>query len=123
MKEVHDKTYGSCGKVSLYRRLQRASFYWPSMGKDTDRVQTQCRTCQLAADREESYAVFISEDWRCTFIQYLTKGILPQKHGERYKLKRLATRYFLYNTILFKKGYNGDPLRCLGPKEAKEMIK
>ena len=40
LKEVHDKTYGSCGKVSLYRRLQRASFYWPSMGKDADRVQT-----------------------------------------------------------------------------------
>ena len=93
------------------------------MGKDADRVQTQCGTCQLAADREESYAVFISEDWRSPFIQYLTKGILPQKHGERYKLKRLATRYFLYNTILFKKGYNGNPLRCLGPKEAKEMIK
>ena len=24
--------------------------------------------------------------------------------------------------VLFKKGYNGDPLRCLGPEEAKEMI-
>ena len=33
-------TYGSCGEVSLYRRLQRANFYWPSMGKDVDRVQT-----------------------------------------------------------------------------------
>ena len=55
-------TYGSCGEVSLYRRLQRADFYWPSMGKDADRVQTQCGTCQFAAEREESYAVFISED-------------------------------------------------------------
>ena len=24
--------------------------------------------------------------------------------------------------VLFKKGYDGDPLRCLGPEEAKEMI-
>ena len=64
LKEVHDKTCGFCGEVSLYRRLQRAGFCWPSMGKDVDRVQTQCRTCQLAANREESYAVFISEDWR-----------------------------------------------------------
>ena len=62
LKEVHDKTCGSYGEVSLYRRLQRAGFYWPSMGKDADQVQTQCGTCQLAADREESYAVFISED-------------------------------------------------------------
>ena len=93
------------------------------MGKEADQVQTQCGTYQLAADREESYAVFINEDWRSPFIQYLTKGILPQKHSERYKLKRLATRYFLHNTVLFKKGYDGDPLRYLGPEEAKEMIK
>ena len=69
------------------------------------------------ANKEESYAVFISEDWRSPFIQYLTEGILPQK------LKRLATRYVLHNTVLFKKRYNGDPLRCLGLEEAKEMIK
>ena len=36
LKEIHDKTCGSCGEVSLYRRLQRAGFYWPSMGKDTN---------------------------------------------------------------------------------------
>ena len=33
LKDVHDKTCGSCGEVSLYCRLQRAGFYWPSMGK------------------------------------------------------------------------------------------
>ena len=40
LKEVHDKTCGSCEKVNLYYRLQRAGFYWPSMGKDADQVQT-----------------------------------------------------------------------------------
>ena len=102
MKEVHDKTCGSCGEVSLYYRLQRAGFYWPSMGKDADQVQIQCGTCQLVVDREESYVVFTSEDWRSPFMQYLTEGILPQKHSERYKLRRLATRYFLHNVVLFK---------------------
>ena len=80
LKEVHDKTCGSCGEVSLYRRLQRAGFYWPSMGKDADQVQTQCGTCQLAADREESYAVFASEDWRSPFVQYLTKPPTIKAH-------------------------------------------
>ena len=93
------------------------------MGKDADQVQTYCKTCQLMADREESYAMFVSEDWRSPFMQYLTEGILPQKHSESYKLKRLATRYFLHDAVLFKKGYVGDPLRCLGPEEAKDMIK
>ena len=95
-------TCGSYGEVNLYYRLQRAGFYWPSMGKDADQVQTQCKTYQLAADREESYAMSASEDWRSLFTQYLTKGILPQKHSERYKLRRLATRYFLHNIVLFK---------------------
>ena len=53
------------------------------MGKDADLVQTQCEGCHLAADKEESYAVFISEDWRSPFVQYLTEGILPQKHSEK----------------------------------------
>ena len=77
LKEIHDKTCASCGEVSLYHRLQRAGFYWPSIGKDADQVQTQCGTRQLAADREESYVVFIGEDWRSSFMQYLTEGILP----------------------------------------------
>ena len=55
-------------------------------------------------------------------MQYLAEGILPQKYSERYKLKRLATHYFLHDGVLFKKGYAGDPLRCLGPKEVREMI-
>ena len=123
MKEIHDKTCGSCGKVSLYCRLQRAGFYWPSMGKDANQVQTQCRTCQLSADKKKSYVVFINEDWRSPFMQYLIEGVLPQRHSERYKLKRLATRYFLHNTVLFKKGYDGDLLRCLslGERNDKEV--
>ena len=123
LKEVHDKTCGFCGEVNLYRRLQRAGFYWPSMGKDVDQVQIQCETYQLTADREESYTVFISEDWRSPFVQHLTEGILPQRHSERYKLKRLTIRYFLHDRVLFKKAYDRDPLQCLGLEEASEMIK
>ena len=93
------------------------------MDKDADQVQTQCEACQLAANREKSYAVFTSEDWRNLFVQYLVKGILPQKHSERYKFKGLAARYFLHEGVLFKKGYDRDPLRYLGPEEAGEIIK
>ena len=61
-REVHDRTYGLCGQVSPYRRLQRVGFYWSSMGKDADQVQTQCEAYQFATNREESYVVFISKD-------------------------------------------------------------
>ena len=61
LKNVHDKTCGSYEEVNLYHRLQRADFYWPSIGKEANQVQTQCGTYQLMANREESYVVFISE--------------------------------------------------------------
>ena len=93
------------------------------MSKDKDQVQTQCKAYQLAVDREESYAIFVSEGWRSPFMEYLKEGILPQKYSERYKLKRLAACYFLHNGVLFKKRYDRDPLRCLGTEEASEMIK
>ena len=47
LKEVHDKTCRSCEEINLYRRLQRAGFYWPSMGTDADQVQTQCETGEV----------------------------------------------------------------------------
>ena len=40
-----------------------------------------------------------------------------------HRLKKLAVRYFLQNGILFKRGYSGDPLRCLGPREAREAVR
>ena len=76
LKEVHGRTCGFRGEISLYHRLQRAGFYWPSMGKDSDLVQTQCEACHLTTDREESYAVFTSENWRSPFVQYLAEGVL-----------------------------------------------
>ena len=38
LREVHDRTCGFYKEVSLYRKLQRVGFYWPSMGKDADQV-------------------------------------------------------------------------------------
>ena len=51
-------------------------------------------------------------------MEYLAQGILPTDKTLAHQLRKLAIRYFLQNEILFKKGCNGDPLRCLGPREA-----
>ena len=56
-------------------------------------------------------------------MEYLTQGILPANRTPAHQLKNLAVRYFLQNGILFKKGYSGDPLRCLGLKEAREVVR
>ena len=73
--------------------------------------------------KEESYTVFVTEDWRTPFMEYLAQRILPTNRTPAHQLKKLAVRYFLQNGILFKKGYSGDPLRCLGLKEAREVFR
>ena len=74
-------------------------------------------------DKEESYIVFVTEDWRTPFMEYLAQGILPTDRTFAHQLRKLAIRYFLQNGILFKREYNGDPLRCLGPREAREVVR
>ena len=56
-------------------------------------------------------------------MEYLAQGILPTNRTLAYQLKELTIRYFLQNETLFKMGYSGDPLRCLGPREAREVIR
>ena len=34
---------------------------------------------------------------------YLTEGVLSQKHGEIYKLRKLATHYFLHEGIFLRR--------------------
>ena len=122
LKEVHEKSCGPSGFVSLYRRLQRLGYYWPEMSKQAAIVQEQCTNCQNVFDRMESCAVLTASDWRVPFLKYLIEGILPDSHKEAYHLKRLVTRYFVEGGILFRKGFNGEPLRCLGNLEAQLVM-
>ena len=117
LEELHTQAYGITEKISLYRRMQRMGYYWPNMNKEAATIQEKCQECRLAIDKEKSYAVFVTEDWRISFIEYLAQGILQTNRTLAHQLKKLADRYFLQNGILFKRGYSGDPLRCLGPKK------
>ena len=63
------------------------------------------------------------KDWRTPFIEYLVRGTLPANRKLASWLKKLASRYFLQNGILFKKGSSRDLLRCLGPRESKDTVK
>ena len=74
------------------------------MNKEVATIQEKCQECRLAIDKEESYVVFIVEDRRISFIEYLAQGILPTDRTLAHQLKKLADRYFLQNGILFKRG-------------------
>uniref|UniRef100_A0A2N9JAJ4 RNase H type-1 domain-containing protein n=1 Tax=Fagus sylvatica TaxID=28930 RepID=A0A2N9JAJ4_FAGSY len=127
-KEMKDYTliYGKLyrgGGISLYRRLQRMGYYWPNMSREAADLQSQCSICQLQHDNEEVYATFASTDWCVPFLEYFLEGILPQTHKEVYRLKRLASRYFVEGGTLFRKGYHGEPLRCLSLSESQMVMK
>ena len=77
LEELHTQACGIAEKISLYRRMQRMRYYWPNMNKEAATIQENFQECRLAIDKEESYAVFVVEDWRVPFIEYLAQGILP----------------------------------------------
>ena len=71
LEELHNQTCRVTEKISLYRRMQRMGYYWPSMNKEAAAIQKKCQKCLLSIDKEESYAVFVVEDWRAPFMEYL----------------------------------------------------
>uniref|UniRef100_A0A2N9FRF5 Uncharacterized protein n=1 Tax=Fagus sylvatica TaxID=28930 RepID=A0A2N9FRF5_FAGSY len=123
LPEVHEKTCGDGGAISLYRRLQRLGYFWPNMSAEAAEVQSQCPTCQFHYSNEEVCAIFVSTDWRTPFLEYLLERILPSNPKDVYRLKRLALRYFVEGGTLFRKGFHGEPLRCLSLSESQMVMK
>uniref|UniRef100_A0A2N9IMP1 Integrase catalytic domain-containing protein n=1 Tax=Fagus sylvatica TaxID=28930 RepID=A0A2N9IMP1_FAGSY len=123
LPEVHEKTCGDGGAISLYRRLQRLGYFWPNMSAEAAEIQSQCPTCQFHYSNEEVCATFVSTDWRTPFLEYLLEGILPSNPKDVYRLKRLALRYFVEGGTLFRKGFHGEPLRCLSLSESQMVMK
>ncbi|EXB67550.1 hypothetical protein L484_005999 [Morus notabilis] len=74
--------------------------------------------CQLARATDEALTAHLTKDWRIPYLEYMQNGILHTGSREAYKLRRLALRYFSEGNILFQKGFNGEPLRCLSDTEA-----
>ena len=69
------------------------------MSKDANLVQTKCEACHLAVDREESYAMLANEDWTSPFMQYLIKGVLPQKQPTTSYMREFFSKKDTMGTI------------------------
>jgi ribonuclease HI len=123
LQEVHERSCELEGEVNLYRRLQRLGYFWPNMSKEAAELQRHCPTCQHQHESEQVCATFLSSDWRTPFLEYFIEGILPQTGREAARIKKLSTRYFVESGILFRKGFHGDPLRCLSLSESQTVMK
>uniref|UniRef100_A0A2N9J5Q0 Reverse transcriptase n=1 Tax=Fagus sylvatica TaxID=28930 RepID=A0A2N9J5Q0_FAGSY len=71
LPEVHEKTCGDGGTISLYHRLQRLGYFWLNM-----RAEATERT---------------------PFLEYLLEGILPSNSKDVYRLKMLALSKMVFD--------------------------
>uniref|UniRef100_A0A2N9G0R7 Integrase catalytic domain-containing protein n=1 Tax=Fagus sylvatica TaxID=28930 RepID=A0A2N9G0R7_FAGSY len=97
----------------LYRRLPGGVLARcvkpPGSSKETDR-----------SPRE----VLRTQRWCKPLPQTPAPGLLLAQHDQAAtRLKKLATRYFVEGGILFRKGFHGDPLRCLSLAESQTVMK
>ena len=76
--EVHEKTCGEGGAISLYRRLQRLGYFWPNISAKAADLQRQCSTCQFHHNNKEVCATFISTDWCTPFLEFCLKEFCHQ---------------------------------------------
>ncbi|XP_021825361.1 uncharacterized protein LOC110766353 [Prunus avium] len=122
LQEVHEATCNLEPIISLYRRLQRKGYYWPEMKKQAAEVQTNCPKCATIPSTEESFTISFAEDWRAPYLAFFIEGILPSNTKHAHKLKKTLKRYFIDGSTLYRKGFNGEPLKCLGESEAQQVM-
>ncbi|CAL9005243.1 unnamed protein product [Prunus brigantina] len=122
LQEVHEVTCNLEPIISLYRRLQRKGYYWPEMRKQAAEMQANCPKCARIPSTEESFTISFAEDWRAPYLASFINGVLPTNPKHARKLKRTMKRYFIDGSTLYRKGFNGEPLKCLGKSEAQQVM-
>ncbi|BFG24893.1 hypothetical protein CerSpe_111670 [Prunus speciosa] len=123
LQEIHDASCGLDQVVSLYRRLQRKGYYWLDMKKHATETQANCPKCSTITPVEKTLTTSFTEDWRAPYIAFFIEGSLPTNPRDANKLKNTAKRYFMDGMSLYRKGFNGEPLKCLGELEAQQVLK
>nr|XP_043626210.1 uncharacterized protein LOC122597708 [Erigeron canadensis] len=83
-------------------------------------------TLERSSIEESPTVAPIEEDdptWMTPIIDYLTNGTLPADRDQARKIRVKAPQYVLEEEGLYKKSYLGPLLRCVGPRQAKEVIR
>ena len=61
--------------------------------------------------------------WTMPLVSYLKNGMLPEGKDAARKLKVQALRFVLIKDVLYKRDFSRLYLRCLGPEEAKYIMR
>ncbi|XP_075665527.1 uncharacterized protein LOC142635213 [Castanea sativa] len=62
-------------------------------------------------------------NWTTPLISYLKDGTLPDGKEAARKLKVQSARFILIKDVLYKRGFSRPYLRCVGPEEAKYVMR
>ncbi|CAL9024107.1 unnamed protein product [Prunus brigantina] len=92
------------------------------MRKQAAEMQANCPKCAKIPSTEESFTISFAEDWRAPYLASFVNGVLPSNPKHARKLKRTMKRYFIDGSTLYRKGFNGEPLKCLGKSEAQQVM-
>ena len=62
-------------------------------------------------------------NWTTSIVSCLKDGLLPKDKEEARKLRVKATRFFLMDKVLYRRGFSQPYLRCLNPDESLYVLK
>ncbi|KAH7838883.1 hypothetical protein Vadar_032240 [Vaccinium darrowii] len=120
LRQIHDATCGE-NDISLYQRVQRQGYYWPSMKTDAADMTKSCDGCTLTISGQE--CCFSEEqDWRQKYIDFLQEGALPVEKERGRQVKMSARRFFVKDGSLYRRAQDDVPLKCLSNEEAKDVL-
>ncbi|XP_024171595.1 uncharacterized protein LOC112177546 [Rosa chinensis] len=81
-----------------------------------------CSKCSVLPLEGEVLITTTADDWRTPYFEFLLDKVLPTDANLRYKLMRTSKRYFMDGGVLYRRGFNGKPLRCLGAAESQQVL-
>ncbi|XP_071700126.1 uncharacterized protein [Rutidosis leptorrhynchoides] len=62
-------------------------------------------------------------NWMTLLVKFLTEGELPADEKEARKVRMKAPMYALIEGVLYRKSYLGPSLLCIGPNQAKAVLR
>ncbi|CAL9000087.1 unnamed protein product [Prunus brigantina] len=92
------------------------------MKKQAAEVQANCPKRSTIPSIEESFTISFAEDWKAPYLAFFIDGTLPTNSKHARKLKKTVKRYFIDGSTLYRKGFNGEPLKCLGESKAQQVM-
>ncbi|XP_024019918.1 uncharacterized protein LOC112091182 [Morus notabilis] len=74
-------------------------------------------------EKIEALAIHTDENWMMSLIQYLTDAKLQNDKDEARRIRYRATRYLLYDGLLYRRAYSMPLQQCLNDSEAQEVLR